>query len=446
MLRAAWTLAIETLSWIELQRLGERLALAKAARQLGIEDPKVIGLAHKMVSETLRRKNLIEFLLNPVLTPQSLNDFRLGPRAFLRLYVYETKMVNGDSEKAVSIARMGRSILGWRELQGIEETLGEVLSIQLDSVLKGVGDEEKVGLLTYHPTWFVKYCFRLLGRKEALRFLDKATEIPPTYVRINTLKAPEESLLKRIEGDGVILEKVQQLKYTYRVAKSRKSLIKTRSFRDGLFYLQDKASCLAAEIANPQVDTTVLDVCAAPGAKTTILAQLMENEGAIYSVDYSRRRMRVWKRETKRMGVKTAAPIVADARKPLPINLSADLVVLDPPCTSTGTFSRVPSAKWRLTKRSISGMAKFQWEMLDRCAEYVKEGGFLVYSTCSITVEENEMLIEKFLKRHPEFKLVETSPRIGLPGLRGQTKCQRLYPHIHGSNGFFVAKLLKETT
>jgi 16S rRNA (cytosine967-C5)-methyltransferase len=425
--------------------LGERLALAKAARQLGIEDPKVIGLAHKMISETLRRKNFIDFLLNSVLAPKSLNDFRLGPRAFLRLYVYETKMMNGDSEKASNIARMGRSILGWRELQGIEETLGEILSIQLESVLKGVDDEERVGLLTYHPTWFVKYCFRLLGRKEALRFLEKATEIPPTYVRINTLKASEEKLLKRIEDDGVVLEKVRQLKYAYKMVKSKEPLIRTRSFRDGLFYVQDKASCLAAEIADPQVDATVLDVCAAPGAKTTYLAQLMKNQGAIYSVDYSRRRMEVWKRETERMGVKTASPIIADAREPLPINLSADLVILDPPCTSTGTFSRTPSAKWRLTKRSIAGMAKFQWEMLDRCAEYVKEGGFLVYSTCSITVEENEMLIEKFLKWHPEFKLVETSPRIGLPGLRGQTKCQRLYPHIHNCNGFFVAKLLKET-
>jgi len=445
LLRAAWTLAIETLSWIELKRLGERLALAKATKQLRIKDPKVIGLAHKMVSETLRRKNLIDFLLNSALEPQSLNDFRLGPRAFLRLYVYETKMLNSDSEKAVSIARMGRSILGWRELQEVEETLGEILSTQLDSVLKGVGDEEKVALLTYHPTWFVKYCFRLLGRREALRFLEKAAEIPPTYVRINTLKASEENLLKRIEDDGIALEKVDKLKYAYRVVRSRKPIVRTRSFRDGLFYLQDKASCLAAEIANPRVGDTVLDVCAAPGAKTTHLAQIMENRGAIYSVDYSRRRIEVWKRETRRMGVKTAAPIIADARKPLPISLSADLVVLDPPCTSTGTFSRVPSAKWRLTKRSVLGMAKFQWEMLDRCTEHVKEGGFLVYSTCSITVEENEMLIEKFLSWHPEFRLVEASPRIGLPGLRGQTRCQRLYPHIHDANGFFVARLLKET-
>jgi len=445
LLRDSWTLAIETLSWIELQRLGERLALAKAAKQLGIKDSKVIGLAHKLVCETLRRKNLIDFLLNSALAPRSLNDFRLGPRAFLRLYTYETKMVKGDFEKAVSVARMGRAVLGWRELVGIEETLGEILSVQLDYAFREVGDEEKVGLLTYHPTWFVKYCFRLFGRKEALRFLGKAKEIPPTYVRVNTLKGSEEKLLKRIEDDGVILEKVGQLKNAYRLVKSQKLLTRTRSFREGFFYVQDKASCLAAEIANPQAGATVLDVCAAPGAKTTYVAQLMENKGSMYSVDYSKRRMVVWKRETKRMGVKIATPIIVDARKSLPLNLSADLVILDPPCTSTGAFSKMPSAKWRLTKRSVSGMARVQWEMLGQCAEHVKEGGFLVYSTCSITVEENEMLIEKFLKWHPEFKLVETSPKVGLPGMRGQTACQRLYPHLHDCNGFFVAKLLKET-
>jgi len=106
----------------------------------------------------------------------------------------------------------------------------------------------------------------------------------------------------------------------------------------------------------------------------------------------------------------------------------------------------MPSAKWRLTRRSIVGMAGIQWEMLNMCGNYVGEGGYFVYSTCSITVEENEMLVERFLKRYPEFTLVETSPRIGLPGLRGQTACQRLYPHLHECNGFFVAKLLKETT
>jgi len=217
-----------------------------------------------------------------------------------------------------------------------------------------------------------------------------------------------------------------------------------QSFREGLFYVQDKASCLAAEVANPRAGMTVLDVCAAPGAKTTYMAQLMKNRGIIYSVDYSRRRMNVWEREIRRMGVEIATPVVADACNPLPLRLEADLVVLDPPCTSTGAFSKMPSAKWRLTKRSVSHMAEVQWSMLKNCAGYVKEGGFLVYSTCSVTLEENEMLIEKFLKWHPEFALTETSPRIGGSGFRGQSQCQRLFPHLHQCNGFFIAKLLRK--
>jgi 16S rRNA (cytosine967-C5)-methyltransferase len=339
---------------------------------------------------------------------------------------------------------MGRTILGWWNLKDVEEILGEALSINPEATLTGLEETEKIGLKTYHPTWFVKYCFRLLGRDEALKFLEKSAYITPAYVRLNTLKAPEETIIKHVEDEKIVLEKVPQLKHTYKLIETNKPLTRTQSFSQGLFYIQDKASCLAAEIADPKPDATVLDVCAAPGSKTTYLAQLMKNKGQIVSVDYSKRRIQVWKKETERMGTTNVQPITADARKSLPLNVSADLVILDPPCTSTGTFGKTPDAKWRLTKRSISGMSKIQKEMIEQCAEYVKDGGFMVYSTCSITVEENEMVIEKFLKLHPEFKLVESKPRIGLPGLRGLTKCQRLYPHIHECNGFFVAKLKKE--
>jgi len=444
LLRDAWTLAIETLSWIELQRLGERLALAKATKQLGIKDPKVLGLAHKLVFETLRRQNMIDSVINTVLAPRSLSDFKLGPQAFLRLFTYEIKFENGNAEKAALIARTGRSILGWRELNEVEEALGKILSTQINDIVNRASDDEKVALQTYNPLWFVRYCFRMLGRSEALRFLASATEPSPTYLRLNTLKASENDVLKKLEDEGATVEKEPRLKHTFRVVKSQKPLVRTLSFREGLFYIQDKASCLAAEVANPRAGMTVLDVCAAPGAKTTYMAQLMKNRGNIYSVDYSRRRMNVWKRETQRMDVKTATSIVADACNPLPLRLEADLVVLDPPCTSTGAFSKMPSAKWRLTRRSVAHMAKVQWSMLNNCAEHVKEGGSLVYSTCSVTLEENEMLIEKFLKWHSDFALTETSPRIGVSGLRGQSQCQRLFPHLHECNGFFIAKLVRQ--
>jgi len=444
MLRDSWTLAIKTLSWVELQRLGERLALAKAAKQLEIKDPRVVGLAHKLVFETLRRLNVIDSLLNLVLTPRALCDFNLGVQSFLRLYTYQVLFEGADFESVAAMAHTGRAVLGWRQLNDVEEALGTVLSSHLTDVIKGACDEERVALQTYNPTWFVKYCFKMLGRREGLNFLESASDPTPTYLRMNTLKASEEDGLRKLEKEGVIVEKEPSLKHTYKIVKSQKPLTRTQGFLDGLFYIQDKASCLAVEVADPKADDTVLDVCAAPGAKTTYMAQLMQNQGRIYSIDYSRRRMDVWKRELKRMGVENAAPMMADAQKPLPIKLVADLVVLDPPCTSTGAFGKTPSAKWRLTKRSVFNMAEVQWNMLNNCAERVKEGGHLVYSTCSVSLEENEMLIERFLNWHLDFKLVETTPRIGLPGFRTQSQCQRLYPHLHKCNGFFVAKLAKE--
>jgi len=443
LLRDAWALAIETLSWIELQRLGERLALAKATKQLAVQDPKAVGLAHKLVFETQRRLNVVDSVIALVLAPRSLSDYKLGLQSFLRLYTYNVFFESADFEKATAMAGMGRSILGWRQLNDVEEALGRVLSVRLNDVLEGVADEERVALQTYTPTWFVKYCFKMLGRSQSLGFLESASLPTPTYVRLNTLKTSEETCLQKLEDEGVILEKEPLLKHAYRVIEAKKPLMRTQSFREGLFFVQDKASCLAVEVADPKPEDTVMDVCAAPGAKTTYMTQLMQNQGVIYSVDYSRRRMQEWKREITRMGVKNALAIYADAQKPLPTSLLADLVVLDPPCTSTGAFGKTPSAKWRLTKRSVFNMAEIQWNMLNNCAGKVRKQGRLLYSTCSVTLEENEMLIEKFLKWHPEFELVNSMPRIGLPGLRGQVECQRLYPHLHSCNGFFVAKLVK---
>ena len=448
LLKDAWTIAIETLSWIEMQKLSERMALARTVKQLGIGNPNAVRYAYGLAVETIRRKNLIDKFVNSVIKPKTISEFSMGVQAFLRLYVYQTRIAKRwteiDIEEAERIAKLGRAILGWKTLREVEPILGFLLTSKLEPVLKAANDEQKVGLQTFHPTWFVKYCFNLLGRSEAITFLEGSVNPPPTYIRLNTLRSSEDEILTRLEAEGVKLEKVELLKHAYKILSTKQPLMGTASFQEGWFYVQDKASCFAAEVADPKPTMTVLDVCAAPGAKTTYLAQLMQNNGVICSLDYSIRRMQVWKKEVVRMGVKIAQPVIADARVSLPFGPEADIVVLDPPCTSTGAFGKFPSAKWRLTSRSIEKMAEIQWQMINNCAEKAKTGGVLTYSTCSITVEENEMIIERFLKWHPEFSLTEINPKLGLPGLRGLNKCQRLYPHIHQSNGFFIAKLLKK--
>lgn len=431
-----------------MQKLSERLALARTIKQLGTNDTNAIRFAYGLVVETTRTRNLIDKFVNTVMAPKKIGEYNLGIQSFLRLYVYQTRVAKKwgkmNLKEAGSIASLGRSILGWQIMREVESFLGFLLTCQLEPILKEASDVERVSLQTYHPSWFVKYCFKLFGRDEAITFLEGSISPPPTYIRANTLMATEEAIVQKLQLEGVKLEKAQPLQFTYKIIEYKQPLNTLLSYKEGLFYIQDKASCFAAQAANPKPGNTVFDVCAAPGAKTTFLAQLMQNQGSIGSVDFSARRLKTWQKETARMGVKIAEPVMADACAPLPFNPQADLVVLDPPCTSTGVFAKQPSSKWRLRPNSIEKMAELQWRMINSCAEKVAAGGALTYSTCSITEEENEMIIERFLKGHQEFALAEITPTVGLPGLRGLTKCQRLYPHIHHCNGFFIAKLQKQ--
>jgi 16S rRNA (cytosine(967)-C(5))-methyltransferase len=434
---------------MEMHRLNEHSALARTIKQLGIGDPSTIRYAYGLVVETTRRKNLIDKFVNTVVAPKKIVEYDLGIQSFLRLYVYQTRVAKNwtkvNLKEAENIASLGRAILGWQTMREIEPYLGFLLTRQLAPILEGASDVERVSLQTFHPAWFVEYCFRLFGRDGAVRFLEGSMNPPPTYIRANTLTGTEEAIVQKLNGEGVELQKEEPLKYTYRVVNTKHPLNTLPSYKEGLFYVQDKASCFATQAADPKPGEVVFDVCAAPGAKTTFLAQLMQNQGVIYSVDFSSKRMKTWKKEITRMETKIAEPVIADATVSIPLLGEADVVVLDPPCTSTGVFAKQPSAKWRLSPNSIQNMAEIQWQMINNCAEKVAKGGTLTYSTCSITEEENEGIIERFLKEHSEFTLAEIEPKLGMPGLQGLTKCQRLYPHIHHCNGFFIAKLQKQS-
>ena len=438
-------LAIETMSWVELRYVNVPKALADAVKQLNIQNDSVISIANRLVRETLHRKNILDKIIENVLAPSSLDNFNFGVQSFLRLFTYQTKFTETDESKTITLASLGRSILGWKTLRPVEEAMGKILVFNVDSFLASIDDSERVSLQTLHPRWFVDYCISLIGREEALKLLKKNLEVPPTYIRINTLREDENIILQRLSNSGLILEKVEKIKFLYKVLKKREPLIKMKSYEEGLFYIEDKASCLPIEVADLKPGITVLDVCAAPGAKTSHLAQLLQNSGQIFSIDYSHRRINTLKKELRRTGVDIVDPILCDACKSLPINVKADLVLLDPPCSGTGVFWRSPYSKWKTDFAIVENLAKVQKMMLEACCEHVKDDGQLVYSTCSITLEENEFLIEQFLKVHPEFSLAETEPKIGVPAFLGLEKCQRTYPHIHEANGFFVAKLVRNS-
>ncbi|MGZ4850717.1 MAG: hypothetical protein ACXV2C_04985, partial [Candidatus Bathyarchaeia archaeon] len=240
MLKDAWTIAIETLSWMDMEKLSERLALARTLTEVRINDANAIRYGYRLVLETTRRKNLIDKFVNTIVVPKKITEYNLGIQSFLRLYVYQTRVSKNWSkinfQEATHIASLGRAILGWETLREVEQFLGFFLTRPLEPILKAAPDEQQVSLRTFHPSWFVKYCFRLMGRKEAIAFLEGSITPPPTYIRVNTIATTEEAIVQKLEIEGVKAEKAQPLKHTYKIIQTKQPLNTLPSYKGGLFY------------------------------------------------------------------------------------------------------------------------------------------------------------------------------------------------------------------
>jgi len=442
-LESVLALAIEALSWVELEDVSPSSALTRAAKQLEIIDAKMIAEASLLVRDSLCRRNFIDRVIDLALAPASMDDFDLGTQSFLRVFVLKTKFNLKRVEEAAELVKAGRSVLGEESLTPVEEVFGKILRIDTEEVLSGLDDHNRLGIQTFHPEWFVKYCIHLMGRREALRLLSYSAP-SPRCMGINTLKGSEEEILREISSFDIVLDKVRNLPYLYRVVHGTRMLTGLEVYAKGLFSLQDESSCLAAILGEPQTGHVILDVGARPVNKTIYLAQLMNNRGKILSMDSSARRIRKLECEAERTGVEIIEPMVVETDDAPIMGEKADTVLLSPRCSGTGVFWREPSLKWRVDFKRVGAAADAQWRMINRYADYVRDGGSLVYWTNSVTIEENEMLIERFLKLHPEFSLTEARPHIGVPALRGQRECQRLYPHLHEADGSYFARLVKD--
>lgn len=439
--RASIAVAIEALSWIDYEGLSERAAFSRATRQLHISQKDQLRAAHSLILETERRRNFIDFLIRQAI--QDRFDFaslQHGVRSLLRLFCYSAKFQQRGAEEHLRILEEGRSVLGWRVLRPFECIFGRILSSSPAEI--SLSPDDALALQLFHPRWFLSACTLMLGRDPTLQLIRGNMRQPPTYIRINTLHGSEEEWLRKLEKSGIRIEPVQEVAQAYRVL-SKQSIVGTQSYTQGGIAVQDKASMLAGLVADPAPGDQVLDVCAAPGGKTAHLAQLMENRGTIYSIDKSPSRLSFWNDEMSRLGVEIAHPIVADAAESIPVVTESDVVIVDPPCSNTGTFWKSPVTKWTIDPQQIERAAKIQLAILENASRLVRPGGSLVYSTCTIMTTENEYVIQRFLRLNPDFQLVEADPRLGIPGLHGLEASQRFYPHIHDSNGQFICKMMR---
>ena len=278
----------------------------------------------------------------------------------------------------------------------------------------------------------LKYSFtedmvkRFLNLDFCEELLESLNKEPRTTIRINTLRCEE------IENT--------EISPLYKYAAYVKGLDVTASkdYQDGKFIVQDVAAMMPSLALSPKAEETCVDVCAAPGGKTTHLAELMENKGKIYAFDIHPHKIELIEKNASRMGIDIISAICHDS-----LNVyeelvgKADKVLADVPCSGVGIISKKPDIKWN--KEDVSGLPDIQLKILENASKYLKIGGELVYSTCTLYREENEGVIERFLERNKDFELEEIE--IPSPIIHKNSGYITLYPNISGTDGFFIAKV-----
>jgi 16S rRNA (cytosine967-C5)-methyltransferase len=258
-----------------------------------------------------------------------------------------------------------------------------------------------------HPAWLVDRWQAALGKDDTQRLLEWNNTPAETFARVNTLKAAPGKLLERWRDEEVAYDFVTRDwlpdNLVFRMS-AHGPLPKLKSFRDGWFYVQDPSTLLAPLVLDPQPGERVLDVCAAPGGKTTLIAQLMKNEGQLIACDSSEKRLSLLQENVARLGVNcltTLSRTALESRSPSPF----DRVLVDAPCSNTGVMRRRVDLRWRIRLDEIHRLAQTQLELLQAAARWVRPGGCLVYSTCSLEPEENGELVRRFLATEPGFEL-----------------------------------------
>lgn len=289
----------------------------------------------------------------------------------------------------------------------------------------------------------------LIRRYSELGCECKNSIIPKKSLRINSLKISEEELVKRLTNLNVKLEKIHYLNDGY-FYEADFSLSSTTEYLQGYFYIQESASQLPALSLNPLPNELVLDMCASPGSKTTQIAQLMKNTGTIIAIDIDSRRLMSLRNNLERCGIINTLVIKKDSRFIFDLGMQFDKILLDAPCSGNYAIEEE-----FFQKKSIPGIqerSRIQKELLKAAEKSLKKDGIIIYSTCSLEPEENELNINWFLKKFPNMTLEDTGLSIGDEGLTTIFKekldkrislCKRLWPEKTKTQGFFIAKLRK---
>ncbi|MEK3989521.1 MULTISPECIES: 16S rRNA (cytosine(967)-C(5))-methyltransferase RsmB [Robertmurraya] len=407
---------------------------------------KDIGLLTELTYGTLQRKMTLDYYLEPFIkNPKKLENW---VKQLLRMTLYQMLYLDKIPDRAaiheaVEIAKK-------RGHKGISGMVNGVLrSIQREGIrdMNDIKDEvERLSIETSHPTWLVRRWTEQFGYNKAKEMCEINLTAPMQTARINTNKIDREACIKRLSEEGYQVEESVVVPEAIKCLKG--NLAHSESFKEGLITIQDESSMLVAYALGIEQNETILDACAAPGGKSTHIAEKLEETGQVISLDLHEHKVKLINENAARLGLKNIETKAMDSRRVQEAfeGSTFDRILLDAPCSGLGVMRRKPDMKYTKKEEDLDRLQSIQLQLLDSVTPLLKPGGTLVYSTCTIDRSENEEVVTAFLQKHTDFEgdpsVIERMPKAIQP-LMSDFQLQ-IFPQDFGSDGFYIASLRKK--
>lgn len=384
------------------------------------------------VSEgTLERMIELDYIINQF-SKVSVNKMKPVIRNIMRFSVYQLKYMDSIPDSAVcneAVKLAERK--GFRNLKGFVNGVLRNIARNIDSISYPKKEENKIAYLSIRyslPEWIVEDWMKTYGFEQTEEMAQTFLTQTKLSIRTNEEKITPEQLKERLRQEGVTVQEHETLPYAFFIS-GFDYLLSLPSFQEGLFYVQDVSSMQVAELAEPKDGDYVIDVCAAPGGKSIHIAEKMHGTGMVDARDLTLYKVNLMEENRIRCGTKNMKTSCMDARIRDEASIGkADIVIADLPCSGLGVLRKKKDIKYKMTPEKQESLVLLQREILNVVWQYVKPGGTLIYSTCTINRKENEENVTWFLKEHPVFSL---------------ESMEQILPGEDGNDGFFLAKLKK---
>ena len=356
----------------------------------------------------------------------------------LRLSVYQIFFIERipDSAACNEAVKLSRKYAHEGTAKFVNAVLRNAARFKADP---GIASDKELeqAIKLQHPLWLIKHWTKQIGKENTKQLCLINNNNAPVCLRANLLRTTPEALADILADEGVELEKSKWVKEGF-VCKSFSAIATSESFKKGFFQVQDESSMLVAHYLDSKEGQFVVDVCAAPGGKTTHIAETMNNKGTVIATDIYEHKLKLIRDNAQRLGIEIIKTLSQDATV---LNdewfEKADRVLVDAPCSGLGVLRRRPDLRWRKEQKDMKTFPPLQLSILKNAARYLKKGGKLVYSTCTTMTEENSGVIENFLAQNINFGICN----IKHPLTEEYMDWLQLWPHVDGTDGFFICVL-----